>query len=260
MTTAPTQFDAMDWITNGEPEPEKLSQVLEAATCEEMLARYKDVEAIYHKSEYEIICLWLLAAKDTADRGARYGQIAHLYETITGGIGMMDGVALAASYVAKYVAKDARILDVAAGTGSMGKYLFSEHGYRNLEALDISPGMLEEARKKNVYTVFYQKALGEHWDFADGEFDATTCINMLPDPTAVSVDVAFNEPIRVTKPGGYVIFTLIVTGAEKLGYLDKLAELEADGKWKSVDVSVALDAGAGWSKPLTPRTYVYQVL
>lgn len=260
MTTASTAFDAMSWITKGEPEPEKLSWVLRPEDKNEMLARYSQVASLYNKDEYEVICLWVLAAKDTTDRAARYGQIAHMYETLTSGIGLMDGVALAASYFAQYVPKDARILDIAAGTGSMGRYLFQEHGYRHLEALDISTGMLEEARKKNVYMAFHQKALGEAWDFPDGAFDAATCINMLPDPTAVSVDIAFNEPIRVTRPGGYIVFTLIVMGAEKLGYLDKLAELEAAGKWKSVDVSKAVDAGAGWSKPLTPRAYVYQVL
>lgn len=260
MTATTKSFDAMNWIVKGEPEPEKLTWAISVQDKDEMLARYKEISTLYNKTEYEVICLWLLAAKDTAERGDRYAQIAHIYETITSHIGMMDGVALAASYIAKYVPRDARILDAAAGTGSVGKYLFHEHGYRNIEALDISTGMLAEAKKKNVYIAFHKMELGGTWDFPDGTFDAVTCINMLPDPTAVNVDVVFNEPIRVTKQSGYIIFTLIVSGAEKHGYIDKLAELEAAGKWKAVDVSQAVDAGAEWGKPLTPRTYVYQVL
>lgn len=258
MTTK--SFDAMSWIVKGEPEPEKLAWAVSVQDKDEMLSRYAQISSLYNKSEYEVICLWLLAAKDIAERGDRYAQIAHMYETITSHIGMMDGVALAASYTARYVSREARILDAAAGTGSVGKYLFHEHGYRNIEALDISTGMLAEAKKKNVYTAFHQMELGGTWDFPDDAFDATTCINMLPDPTAVDVDVVFNEPIRVTKPGGYIIFTLIESGAKKHGYIDKLAELEAAGNWKAVDVSESVDAGAEWGKPLTPRIYVYQVL
>jgi ubiquinone/menaquinone biosynthesis C-methylase UbiE len=256
--TTNTKFDSMAWIVKGEQHPEKLARVLRAKDKDEMLSRYNEVASIYNKSEHEIISLWLLASENTEERAFRYGQIADIYENITTDIGMMDGVMLAAEYVAKYVSKEARILDIAAGTGSVGKFLF-QHGYRHLEALDISTGMLEKAREKNVYTAFHQNALGEHWGFPTATFDAAVCINMLPDPTAVSVDVAFDEPIRVTKPKGHVIFTLIEGGA-KLGYLDKLSELERAGKWKFVDSSEAVPAGADWAKPLTPRVYVYQVV
>ncbi|MGR9105466.1 MAG: class I SAM-dependent DNA methyltransferase [Gammaproteobacteria bacterium] len=260
MTSNTTTFDSMNWITQGVPQPEKLSWVLSADTKNEMLARYHEVASIYNKSQYEVIDLWLLASKDAEDRAARYDQIADLYDTFTSSVGVMDAAEVAAGYVAKYVPKEARILDIGAGTGAMGYFLYHHQGYRNLEALDISPGMLEEARKKNVYKALHRKELGVRWDFPDGAFDAVTCINMLPDPTAVSVDVVFDEPIRLAKKGGHIVFTLVDMGVDKLGYTAKLAELQDAGLWQSVDISEKVKATDGWTKELTPRTYVYRVL
>lgn len=50
--------------------------------------------------------------------------------------------------------KSARILDVAAGTGLVGKHL-AEKGYKNIDALEPAEKMVEVAREKNVYTNFY---------------------------------------------------------------------------------------------------------
>ena len=70
----------------------------------------------------------------------------------------------------KYVSKEAKILDAGAGTGLVGQ-LLHQRGYGNLEAMDISAGMLEEARKKNVYTALNQGILGESLAFGTDTFD-----------------------------------------------------------------------------------------
>ena len=43
-----------------------------------------------------------------------------------------------------------KILDFACGTGLIGKYL-KEYGFSLIEGMDISPGMLEQAREKYAY-------------------------------------------------------------------------------------------------------------
>ena len=50
---------------------------------------------------------------------------------------------------------DSKILDFGAGTGLVGVCL-SKYGYNNLDALDLSEKMLEEAKKKNVYQEFFK--------------------------------------------------------------------------------------------------------
>lgn len=47
----------------------------------------------------------------------------------------------------EFVKKDAKILDVCAGTGAIGE-LLSTHGYHSIDALDGSKEMLDKARQK----------------------------------------------------------------------------------------------------------------
>ncbi|WP_411023381.1 class I SAM-dependent DNA methyltransferase, partial [Salmonella sp. s51228] len=51
------------------------------------------------------------------------------------------------------VPKDASIIDIGAGTGLVGLEL-NKFGYTNLSAIDISYGMLDEAKNKKVYSEF----------------------------------------------------------------------------------------------------------
>ena len=53
---------------------------------------------------------------------------------------------------------DLKIIEVGAGTGLIGIEL-QTLGYSNLHALDISPEMLKEAKKRNIYKRFFCVAL-----------------------------------------------------------------------------------------------------
>ena len=69
-----------------------------------------------------------------------------------------------------------KIIDVGAGTGLMAVEL-QKLGYKNLHALDISQGMLNEAKKKNVYNKFICAALTDQRipEIEAGEYDALIC-------------------------------------------------------------------------------------
>merc|ERR1711942_297306 len=70
--------------------------------------------------------------------------------------------------------KNARILDLAAGTGLVGHDLYKE-GFTNIDGVDFSEAMLVELRKKNVYTKDYCGRLGDNTDpicgIPDGSYD-----------------------------------------------------------------------------------------
>ncbi|KAJ7371940.1 Methyltransferase domain [Desmophyllum pertusum] len=112
-----------------------------------------------------------------------------------------------------------RILDAGAGTGIVAKVLL-DLGYTNMDALDISQKMLDEAEK----------------------YDALICVGTL---TVGHVKpVALDEIVRVVKPGGIIGFTLrkdvynetiqhdIYKETTKFGYREKMDELETTKKWK----------------------------
>ena len=117
--------------------------------------------------------------------------------------------------------------------GLAGKCL-ADAGFTNIAAMDLSQGMLEEARKKNVYNSFHQMTLGETLGFETGQFDAVISIGVFTLGHA-PVD-SFDELVRVTRPGGYVVFSLRVDMLEE-GYQDYFDKLTADGRWKLAEAS-----------------------
>ena len=69
-------------------------------------------------------------------------------------------IAIAAGLFSRHVRDyDARILDAGCGTGNMAQVLY-QIGYDNIEGLDPSAGMLEVARRKEVYRALHQLTLG----------------------------------------------------------------------------------------------------
>jgi len=138
---------------------------------------------------------------------------------------------------------DLRILDAGAGTGIVGKVL-QDLGYTNIDALDISQKMLDEAKKLNIYKQFFCAPLSAEpiADIATGQYDALICVGTL---TVGHVKpVALEEIVRIVKSGGVIGFTLrkdvynetvqrdIYKETTKFGYREKMDEMEKEKKWK----------------------------
>ena len=72
-----------------------------------------------------------------------------------------------------------KIMDAGAGTGLVGIEL-QKFGFSTIDALDISPGMLEEAKKKNVYKKFICAALSDQRipEIKTGEYDVLICVGV----------------------------------------------------------------------------------
>jgi ubiquinone/menaquinone biosynthesis C-methylase UbiE len=177
---------------------------------------------------------WVYSSKNNRELTDRYDEWAGDYDADLAADFDYKGPRLAADVVQKHVPKDARILDAGAGTGLVGQIL-AGMGYGSIVAMDMSGGMLEEARKKNAYQAFHQMVLGEALGFATGEFDAVTCVGTLTVGHAPASSL--DELVRVTRPGGHVIFTLRPDVCEKYGFREKQAALESAGRWKLVEVT-----------------------
>ena len=170
---------------------------------------------------------WIYQSKDRAELQARYDEWASEYdadlERDFGYLGPQRG----AEILDKYASTGGRILDAGAGTGLVGAAL-KAMGYGSIVAMDLSQGMLDEAKKTGAYEGFDQMVLGETLGYETGSFDATICIGTftLGHAPASGLD----ELARVTKSGGHIVYSVRADVFEENGFKAKHDELAAAGK------------------------------
>ena len=126
------------------------------------------------------------------------------------------------------------ILDAGAGTGIMGE-LLAPLGYTSLAALDPSSGMLAVARRRQVYTHFHEMYLGPDLDLPDAHFAAVVAVGVFT-PGHAGPD-GFEELIRVTQPGGPIIFSVRVDNNAGTDYVSRQDGLAALDRWREVERS-----------------------
>jgi len=199
---------------------------------------------------------WIYTSKDNKELEERYDQWAKDYDAdLDEGFGYL-GPQRAVEYFIKYVPQNARVLDAGAGTGLVGE-LLAGRGYKDLVAMDLSKGMLEEAKKKNAYREFHQMVMGETLDYATDSFDAVISIGVLTIGHAPAS--SFDELIRITRPGGYIVFSLRPDVYRDSGFKEKQDALEAEGKWKLVEASEEFQPLPKGEPDMYHQVWIYQV-
>ena len=177
---------------------ETLDKVYTAENHEELMDAYKD---------------W--AGNYDADTVGAFGYVAHK-ESAEALCRVLDD-------------KDAAILDAGAGTGLVGEEL-KKRGYKNLDALDYSKEMLDEAEKKGVYRKLFQADLSQPLDIENDRYRAIVCTGTF---TFGHVDAdAFDELVRITQPGGVICFTVREGAYEEYGYRKRMIDLERKDAWE----------------------------
>lgn len=176
--------------------------------------------------------LWLATyeAETSEDLAEAYRKWAGLYDRDTIGVMGYVGPKAAASMLDTYLdSKSSRVLDAGCGTGLVGEVL-CKMGYENIDAMDFSSDMLDEAAKKNVYSRLLQADMNQRLEIEDDAYDATICVGTF---TYAHVGPhAFDELVRVTRPGGYICFTIRDGAYQEYGYRDKMLEMEACTQWE----------------------------
>ena len=145
-------------------------------------------------------------------------------------------IAIATGLVGRHVQDyDAKILDAGCGTGNMAQVLH-QMGYRNIEGLDPSAGMLAVAQRKEVYQQLHQLYLDARVDLADDSFDAVVAAGVLTHGHAPPESL--DGILKLTRPGGSIIFSLSAIAYEEFGFKQKIDALEESGQWQKLDQSL----------------------
>ncbi len=177
---------------------------------------------------------WVYASENNRQLEERYDEWAQDYDdNLESDFGYVMP-RMAADTFERFVPKDARVLDAGAGTGLVGVEL-NRLGYTNLEAMDLSRGMLDEARRKGAYHDFHQMVMGEPLDLDTDSYAAAICVGVLTLGHAPAHSL--EELARIVRPGSFVAFTLRPDIYEQNGFREKQRQLESEGAWELADVT-----------------------
>jgi ubiquinone/menaquinone biosynthesis C-methylase UbiE len=100
--------------------------------------------------------------------------------------------------------RNARILDVGAGTGLCGAAL-AERGFRDITGVDLSDGMLKQAERKGVYHALVQHDIERPFPWARQSFDAAVATGVFTFSHA-RVE-ALGNILDMVRDGGYLVVT-----------------------------------------------------
>ena len=166
--------------------------------------------------------------------------------------------AVAAWFFGRYVKPEdgAAVLDAGVGTGLMGDIL-APLGYRDLLGNDISSNMLELARKKGAYKDLHQMELGKQLDLPTDSFSAVVATGVFT--AGHAPPESFDELIRVTRPGGHMIFSVRTDVYEEGGFKEKQEALEREGRWQFLEMSEPFSQLRYEDPELKVRVFAYQV-
>ncbi len=204
---------------------------------------YKTDTATSAKSSQEISEIYDNWAEDYERRILSYG-----YST----------PAVTAGFFGRYVKPEhGPVLDAGAGTGITGEVL-APLGYKDLLGIDISPNMLELARKKGVYKDLRQMALGGRLDLPSDAFAAVVATGVFA--AGHAPPESFEELIRATKPGGHMIFSVRTDVYVDAGFKDKQEALEREEKWQLIEVTEPFSHLRFEDPELKAQVFAYRVL
>ena len=98
-----------------------------------------------------------------------------------------------------------KLLDAGCGTGLVGAVL-AQQGAKYIDGVDISPGMLDVARKRGVYTSLEEADLASTIPKPDESYDVVICVGTLTEghvgPSAL------DEFSRIVRKGGFIVATI----------------------------------------------------
>ena len=171
------------------------------------------------------------------DARALYDEWADTYDAdLTGEAQGYVAPSATADAVVAAAGAGGEILDAGCGTGLVGLEL-QRRGVGTIDGLDLSPGMLERARATGAYRDLREADLTVALDVADDRYDAVVCVGTLTHghvgPSVLS------EFVRVVRPGGFLVATVLDDIWESGGYRAEVDRLCAGDVLEAVSIEIA---------------------
>ncbi|MEM7799461.1 MAG: class I SAM-dependent methyltransferase [Chloroflexota bacterium] len=141
---------------------------------------------------------------------------------------------VAAALLKQHLPSGKKILDAGCGTGLTGEALVKV-GFRQVVGIDLSPVSVDLAAKRGVYAAVETADLGQPLRFETDAFDGINCVGVLT--YVPELQPTLREFVRITKPGGVLVFTQREDLYKKRDTLADIVALEKEGILQSVLLS-----------------------
>lgn len=194
----------------------------------------------------------IISTPDRSSTNQRYNNWPETYESDMHAVLYFGPTKLMEEFEKLNVPKDAKILDVCAGTGAVGRELV-KRGYTNLHAIDGSENMLAKAKEEGNYETYTYQLFepDTKMPFESCEFDCVLLAGVFA-PGHLPIAV-LREVCRVTKQGGVVSWIC----CDPAYYEDKDEQYANGGFYKVVD---ELEEKGCWKKhdgfPVPVKPYI----
>ncbi|WP_067599214.1 class I SAM-dependent DNA methyltransferase [Nocardiopsis listeri] len=179
-------------------------------------------------SEHRRILDRVYALKNPQEAESAYDEWAATYEhDTTEGMGYAAPTHAAERLSALLTDRpEAEVLDAGCGTGLVGAAL-SGHGFEVIDGFDLSTAMLDKARAKGLYRDLAKADLTQRLPAGDDAYDAVICVGTLTEGHVGPE--AFDELVRVARPGAPIVVTVLDRIWEPSGYKAKVEAIEEAG-------------------------------
>ncbi|MBL9046313.1 MAG: class I SAM-dependent methyltransferase [Tabrizicola sp.] len=171
-------------------------------------------------------------AKPVEETRALYDDWATTYEREN----LVKGYRLpwmGAAMLARYLpAASGAVLDAGCGTGLVGEAL-SVLGYGSIIGCDLSPGMMALARSREAYADLALQDMSQRFQWPDAQFAGFICIGCFGPAHAPAASL--RQMVRVTRPGGIGVFSLLDVNLDARGFGTVMRDLTETGAWRVVE-------------------------
>ncbi|MFN4272005.1 MAG: class I SAM-dependent DNA methyltransferase [Aliihoeflea sp.] len=194
-------------------------------------------------------------ASSPQDVAKRYDEWAETYDAEMASLGYRHPTICLALLCRHLQPGAGPILDAGCGTGLIGEWL-KIVGYSPAEALDLSQGMLDVARRKGVYDALHQAALGQELPLPTNHFAGAVCAGVFT-VGHVGPD-GLDELLRVVRPGGVIVITVKDRLWED-GFQARVAELAAGGAFDVLEETPSYVSMPGRADTVPSRALALRV-
>jgi ubiquinone/menaquinone biosynthesis C-methylase UbiE len=198
------------------------------------------------------------AASTDEERRTAYNEWAGAYDKDVSSFGIQLPYVGACVFARFVEMGTGPILDAGCGTG-MHSLPLNMMGYSGFHGIDISDGMLAIAKQRGIYETLQNMALGGALDLETDAFEVTYSIGCLAPGNAPPNSL--DEFIRVTKPGGLVIWSTHAHLNERTQpFHDARQKLTDTGKWSLEYATEPFMSMPDGDPEIMHAVYVYKVL